>query len=51
MIYINQRQAKQFLQMHKPAIEGTVKELAQRYNVSIAEIRKRKKEGTLSELN
>lgn len=39
-----------FKSMHKPAPEGTVKELAAKYGVSLSEIRRRKQEGTLHEL-
>lgn len=40
-----------FKDMNKPAPEGTVKELAARYGVSLSEIRRRKQEGTLHELS
>lgn len=39
-----------FKAMNKPAPEGTVKELAAKYGVSLSEIRRRKQEGTLHEL-
>lgn len=39
-----------FKAMSKPAPEGTVKELAAKYGVSLSEIRRRKQEGTLHEL-
>jgi len=39
-----------FKAMHKPAPEGTVKELAVKYGKSLSEIRTLKREGRLSEL-
>lgn len=36
--------------MHKPAPEGTVDEIAKRFNVSKSEVRRLKREGKLSEL-
>lgn len=41
---------KSFEAMHKPAPEGTVDEIAKRFNVSKSEVRRLKREGKLSEL-
>ena len=45
---INTRNA--FNSMHKPDPEGTVKEISEKYGVSLGEVRRLKREGKLSEL-
>lgn len=45
---INTRTA--FNSMHKPDPEGTVKEISEKYGVSLGEVRRLKREGRLSEL-
>lgn len=39
-----------FNSMHKPDPEGTVKEISEKYGVSLSEVRRLKREGKLSEL-